>query len=152
MDQSSTRMAHKYTTNKFTRKNKKMSFLFRSKINGSRFTTGELGFAECRRLCRVLNVGHLAKSFLPSVRYSAKTGTLQRASLPSAGHLAKDGPRQRADGGTCRQLSPSAPVRHSAKYIFFLFFASKLFLQPLYIKLKYILKFGTFFNLFFIYP
>ena len=59
---------------------------------------------------------------------------------------------------------PSAPLRHSAKSlcrvpelgtrqsIYFFVFASKLFLQPLHIKLKYILKFGTFLDLFAIYP
>jgi hypothetical protein len=86
--------------------------------------------------------------------------------LPSAKCRALgDGPRQRADGGYLPSAFAECPlVRHSAKSlcraqelgtrqsIFFLFFAFKLFLQPLHIKLKYILKFGTFLGLFAIYP
>ena len=51
--------------------------LHRLTANNSPATTGEPGFAECRRLCRVLNVGHSAKSSLLSARHSAKTGTQQ---------------------------------------------------------------------------
>ena len=124
-------------------------------------TLGKELFVECQALGEDR---HSAKLPLLSARHSAKTGARQRASLPSAGHSAKDGPRQRADGGTCRHLCRVPPVRHSAKSLcrvpelgtrqscFFLFFASKLFLQPLHIKLKYILKFGTFLDLFAIYP
>ena len=141
-------------------------------------TTGEPDFAECRRLCRVLNVGHSTKSSLPSARNSAKTGTRQSSLCRVPGTrrrraLGKEplcrvpGTRQRTALGKdltgvlavtfaecpplgTRQRGFAECQSWALGKVFF--FASKLFLQPLHIKLKYILKFGTFLDLFAIYP
>jgi hypothetical protein len=88
------------------------------------FTTGIAGFAECRRLCRVLFIGH-----------SVNLGSRQRDPLPSAEHsaqhaldkdkfaegqtLGKGSSRQSAVSGRPkaddRQSLPRANGWHSAK-------------------------------------
>jgi hypothetical protein len=80
---------------------------------------------------------------LPSASHSAKCYTRQRllggewhtapCPLPSAGSLAL---------GKVITL-PSAKPRHSAKYIFFWFLATKFFVKLYYSTINHMLKFGT---------
>jgi hypothetical protein len=53
-------------------------------------TTGIRFFAECRRLCRVLFIGHSAKKSLPSATLGKFRLSRQRYPLPSAEHSAQD--------------------------------------------------------------
>jgi hypothetical protein len=100
-------------------------------------TTGIRFFAECRRLCRVLFIGHSAKKSLPSATLGKFRLSRQRYPLPSAEHSAQDalgndtfaegqtlgkgGSRQSAVSGRPpaddRQSLPRANRWHSAKRI-----------------------------------
>jgi hypothetical protein len=108
------------------------------------YTTGIRAFAECRWLCRVLFIGHSAKTTLPS----AALGKVLRSVkilFTECRTLGTDGSRQRAVSGRLQLTSvslcrvsnighsakdalPSVFSRHSAKYIFIFFILSpKLF-------------------------
>ena len=112
-------------------------------------TTGNRNFAECHMLCRVLKLGHSAKSFfaecrtrqskalgkelfveclmLDTVRHSAKMPFAECQTLGKPLHSAK------RDGDTHREPLPSATRRHSAKiFLFFIFYLPPNFFCGLY--------------------
>jgi hypothetical protein len=118
-------------------------------------TTGIWLFAECRRLCRVLFIGHSAKPTLPSatlgkvliyrVRDTRHSPALGKDCFAESQTLGKEGSRQRVVSGRLQLMAvslcrvphighsakdalPSAFSRHSAKYIFIFLFCLPNFL------------------------